>query len=183
MNNIFGKYLETNKERDYHGVYEDAFLSLEKENIKLVFEIGVLGGGSLRGFRDYFQNALIIGIDIIPEFKFEEERIFVEIGNACDKEFIESIITKYGYPDIVIDDGSHYSSDIKKTFNLLYEKTKKCYVIEDYGTQRKDFQNGELINDGVPATTIMYKFIDDLMANNILKSIKIYYSICFFFKN
>lgn len=178
--NIFSKY-QTNKKSDYKGIYEESFESV-KNDIKLVFEIGVHLGGSLRGFRDYFVNALIVGIDSNPKFFFLDERINVEIGDATKKETIDMLISKYGHPDIVIDDGSHMSKDIKSSYNLLYPVTNICYVIEDYGTQLKGYSNGEFINDGVSALNIAYDKINELMAGRTLKSIRFYHSICLIFK-
>lgn len=180
--NIFEGCKGTNKHESYNGVYEDAFCNLYPEDIKLVFEIGVNAGGSSRGFKRYFPNALIVGIEIDPKWKFSEDRIVVEIGSGSDADFVNSLISKYGEPDIVIDDGSHFSTDIKKSFNILYDRTKYCYVIEDYGVQYKSYENGYYINDNIPATNIMFDKINELMVSRSMSSIKIYHSICFFFK-
>jgi hypothetical protein len=176
------KNCDTDKADNYSDAYENAFLSI-RENIKLVFEIGVCRGGSVHGFRDYFPNALIVGIEIDQQYFFDnEDRIKIEIGDATDKNFISSLIQRYGYPDIVIDDGSHFSKDIKMSFDLLYPHVRTCYVIEDYGTQFPGFWNGFYINDGVPATSIIHKKTDELLSQkNICKSIMIYHSIAFIF--
>jgi hypothetical protein len=166
----------------YHDAYEDCF-SNTREDVELLFEIGVCRGGSVRGFREYFSNALIVGIDIDPLCYFEEDRIEIEIGDATKKEYIDSLIMKYGRPDIVIDDGSHFSKDIKESFELLYPHVCICYVIEDCGKQYREFRNGFYINDGIPATTIIHNKIDELLFNkNICKRIYINHSICMVFK-
>ena len=179
------KDCDTDKAVNYSDAYEDSFFDI-REDIKLIFEIGVCRGGSVKGFKKYFPNALIIGIDIDPNAFFEdpEGRITVEIGNASDKAFIEKLLTKYGNPDVVIDDGSHCSSDIKASYKLLYDKTKICYIIEDYGVQYPEFMNGAYITDGVSATNILHKHVDDLLydKDDTVKSIRIYHSICFIFK-
>jgi hypothetical protein len=180
---IFIKY-DTDKTDSYGDAYEECFTPI-RNDIKLIFEIGVNRGGSVRAFKEFFPNAIIVGIDINPDcfFTDPDQRIKIEIGNANQKNFIDYLINKYGNPDIVIDDGSHCSSDMKDSFNLLYEHTRICYVIEDYCVQTPNFQNGAYINDGIPATIIIHDMINKLLFNqSFAKSIKIFYSICFFFK-
>jgi len=178
---IFSKYPETDKARNYSEAYETSFLG-KREDVKLLFEIGVNNGGSVRGFKEFFPNAKIVGIEIDPRFYFEDERISVEIGSATDSNFINGLLEKHGLPDVTIDDGSHRSADIKETYRLLYDKTKTCYVIEDYGTQYKEFEGGGYITDGVPATNIAHNHVDDLFFNPSSKHINIYHSIFFMFK-
>jgi hypothetical protein len=163
----------------YEYAYDDTFLPI-REDIKLLFEIGVCRGGSVRGFRDYFPNALIVGIDINPRCFFQEDRINIEIGNATQKDFINNILLKYGEPDVVVDDGSHMRSDIKTTFSLLYERTKRVYVIEDLGTQFRGFQNGFYLNDNIPAQSVVHQKIEELLYSKErkIKSVKIFHSIC-----
>jgi hypothetical protein len=178
------KNCDTDKSVNYSNAYHECFDSI-RNDVKLIFEIGVNRGGSVKGWKQYFPNALIVGIDIDKNWYFEdpEGRIKIEIGSANQKDFIENLIRKYGAPDIVIDDGSHLSSDIKDTYNLLYHFAKICYVIEDYGVQYKEFENGMYINDGVPATNIIHSKIDELLfSKDSVKSIKVYHSICLIFK-
>jgi hypothetical protein len=68
----------------YNYAYEDCF-SRTRESIQLVFEIGVCRGGSAHGFKEYFSNALIVGIDIDPNSFFEKDGIKIEIGDARAK--------------------------------------------------------------------------------------------------
>ena len=185
MNNLF-ESIVTKHDTDkafYSCAYNDTFLSL-REDIKLLFEIGVNRGGSVRVFKEYFPNALIVGLETNKNCVVNEDRIAIEIGDATDKSFINNILTKYNKPDIVIDDGSHKSKDIKTSFKLLYPHTKTSYVIEDLGTQTKSFQEGYYINDSIPATVILYQEIDKLFFRNknTCKSIRIYPAICFFMK-
>ncbi|MHA1342372.1 MAG: hypothetical protein ACTSQG_00165 [Promethearchaeota archaeon] len=178
---IFEKY-DTDKAINYSKAYNNHLTPIRKD-IKLIFEIGVNRGGSVRAWKEFFPNALIVGIDIDPQTYFEEERIRIEIGSGTDKDFMTALIKKYGEPDIIIDDGSHFSSDIKASFALLYDSVKTCYIIEDYGTQFPYHLNGFYINDDAPATSIIHKKIDQLLFGlDACKSIQIYYSIAFIFK-
>jgi hypothetical protein len=177
------KYPATDKRNvSFVHAYENAFLN-HRENIKLLFEIGVNNGGGVRTFRDYFPNALIVGIEIDPRFAFQEDRIVVEIGNATDKDFMNSLIAKYGNPDIVVDDGSHISYDIINSFNLLYNQTNFCYVIEDMDTQYQQHTGGYYIPDGIPATKILHEKIEELMQNaKSTSSMRVHPHIAFLFK-
>lgn len=183
---IFRKY-ESNKYRDYRDVYGEVFDSI-RGSFKLVFEIGVYTGSSLRGWREYFPNAHIVGIEIEEKRKFEEERITVEIGDATDRHFMEGLVKKHGKPDILIDDGGHFSSQIRMSHEIMFPLTTVCYVIEDYGSQYPSWAGGSFINTESPATDILHKHVDDLLSQyqhtekGPLKSIAIYPSICFLFK-
>lgn len=181
---IFSKYNTDKVIHDFFcPAYDELFNGL-RGDIKLVFEIGVGHGGSIRGFRDYFPNAQIIGLEIKPERQhLGSERAIVELGNVTDESFTRGMITKYGDPDIVIDDGSHMSRDMKVSFRLLFPATKICYVIEDLGTQTIDYQNGHYINDSVPATEMIKDLVAELLLHRgSCSSIKAYPGICFFFK-
>lgn len=178
---IFEKY-DTDKAVNYSEAYENCFSKL-RNDIKLIFEIGVNRGGSVRGWKEYFPNAIIVGIEIDRKFWFKDDRIKIHIGDATDNLFINFLIKEYGIPDIVIDDGSHFSSDIKKSFKLLYDKAKTCYAIEDYGTQFKEFKGGFYINDGEPATKIAHDLVDSLLFDKkTCSSIHFFHSICLIFK-
>ena len=181
---IFSKYNTDKVDHDFFcPVYDELFCGL-RNDVRLLFEIGVGHGGSVKGFRDYFPNAHIVGLEINKNrLNFNCDRITIELGNAASEGFTRTVLAKYGNPDIVIDDGSHMSRDIKASFNLLYPFTQKCYVIEDLGTQSFGFKRGHYINDTIPATSmIMGKITDLLLHRGDCTTIKAYPGICFFFK-
>jgi hypothetical protein len=175
---IFSKY-DTDK-TFYSEAYEECFGHI-RDDVQLVFEIGVNRGGSMRAWKEYFPNALIVGLEKNSHCFFEEERISIEIGNATKQNFIDAVMNKHGWPDIVIDDGSHKSRDIKASYELLHRYTQRYYVIEDLSVQTPDVKNGFYINDGEPATSVIYKEAEKLLLyRNYCKSIKVYHSIVFF---
>ena len=178
---IFSKYDTDKVNGSYEYAYERCFGKI-REDIQLIFEIGVNRGGSMRAWKEYFPNAQIVGLEINGNCFFEEERIHIEIGNATNPEFIDTVLHKHGWPDIVIDDGSHMSKDIKDSHELLHMYTQLCYVIEDLGVQSMDVQNGFYINDGVPATSVVQQEAENIMLySNSGKSVHIYHGICFLF--
>ena len=54
-------------------------------------------------------------------------------GDQSDEKILQSIIIKFKYFDIIIDDGSHISKDLIKSFNFLFEHLSEggLYMIED----------------------------------------------------
>lgn len=132
----------------YFDIYERYFEKYVDKPI-LMIEIGVDNGGSIDMWKKYFgDNSTIVGIDIRPECKqFEdiENKVFVEIGDQSDINFLNSIIEKYGNPDIILDDGSHIMNHLIKTFEFLYYKMKSdgTYLVEDLHTcYWNDFEGG-----------------------------------------
>lgn len=99
----------------------------------VLWEIGVLKGGSLQFWKELYPNSAIVGIDIDPKCFFEEENIHVRIGSQSDLSFLQSVLDEFGYPDIVIDDGGHRFDQQKASLEFLFPQTK-LYVVEDADT-------------------------------------------------
>ena len=119
----------------YLNEYEDKLRKYKELPLKF-FEIGILNGGSLEIFSKYFAKAeLILGCDIdvkCNELHYDQTNIKVIIGDV-NEEKIKNQIIKYSEFDIIIDDGSHNSKDIVKTFcnYFNYLKDGGLYIIED----------------------------------------------------
>jgi|TARA_B100000929_G_C15441215_1_gene398054 hypothetical protein len=92
----------------YFQTYEEIFKSYVGKKITFV-EIGVLHGGSLMMWREYFgNNARIIGIDLNPKARELEKNGFeIYIGSQSDKKFWKDFYNKVGKIDILLDDGGH----------------------------------------------------------------------------
>lgn len=120
--------------RTFLDIYEKYFSNFIKKEI-VVLEIGVLNGASLKVWKEYFENAKIIGLDIDPSKKqYEEEGIEIFIGSQDSVELITEIKNKYPKGiDIIIDDGSHLNQLTINSFNLLFNFVNNggIYVIED----------------------------------------------------
>ena len=109
------------KHTTYFDSYDHFFCEYRNQTITFV-EIGVLDGGSLFMWRDYFSpNSRIIGVDLNPEAKKMEKHGFeIFIGSQSDENFWKSFVKKVGGIDIVLDDGGHsYSQQIITTECLL----------------------------------------------------------------
>ena len=158
---IFDKYKEhTGKfSLGYIPFYKDNFEEYRNE-VKKFCEIGIARGQSLEIWRDYFPNAEIVGIDINSSaIKINNmDRIHIEIGDATNDEFLNDFFTKYGNFDIVLDDGSHKSNDMRKSFDRFWPHTKLIYCIEDLVTQ---YPNNCFPTGGRRGTPFHNQFIPD----------------------
>jgi ubiquinone/menaquinone biosynthesis C-methylase UbiE len=120
----------------YFDIYEKHLNKFVGKDI-FILEIGVCNGGSLQIWKKYFgDKCKIVGIDNDPYTEYEEERIIVKIGSQNNVEFLNEVISEYGTPDIIIDDGSHIQSDILQTLSVLYPVLNPggVYIIEDTHT-------------------------------------------------
>lgn len=150
---LFNHYGSDKDNNGYVQAYSTLFSHLKDKEISLL-EIGIgtmiegapssmLGyslpgykpGGSLRGWRDYFVNGRIIGMDIQPDTQFSDEpRIETYLCNSTSKSEVDAQMAKLGCKfDIIIDDGSHLDSDQWVTMQncLPYVKEGGYYIIED----------------------------------------------------
>jgi len=143
MSNIYSsftksKYLTT-KYKNYFAVYEK--LLKKYVNTKFTFvEIGVLNGGSLLMWKDFFgESARIIGIDLNPNVKkFENDGFEIFIGNQSDPIFWDKFFKSTGKVDVILDDGGHTNEqkiitsqccipNIKDDGMLIIEDTHASY--------------------------------------------------------
>lgn len=168
MNSLFEIFKNNNdkpihKWLHYFDVYERHLEKYRNKSIN-VLEIGVQGGGSLQMWKKYFgPDSKILGIDIIPEYKYEEEQIKVEVGSQSDIEFLKRIVNDYGPFDVIIDDGSHIQSDVLNSFFFLYPTLKRggTYIIEDANTAYfRAFQGG--IRSEANSISIFSNFVHDM---------------------
>ena len=134
-------------EHGYIDIYKMYLDDIRNEKLKIL-EIGIADGKSLLAWSDYFKNSLIVGIDIhkidIVEKKLNRQNIEVHQGSQNDASFINRITELYGKFDVIIDDGSHLTKDVKKSFHLLfpYLNNNGLYIVEDMQTSYNHFFGG-----------------------------------------
>ena len=124
--------------------YEEYFRPLAGRDIRLL-ELGVLNGGSLLLWRDYFERGLIVGLDLNP-LRVDDPtgRIRFYQGGQQDTELLDRLARECapeGF-DVIIDDCSHVGELARVSFWHLFEHHLKpggLYVIEDWGTGYWDF--------------------------------------------
>lgn len=125
------------KHTTYFRVYDELFDKYRGKPVTFV-EIGVLGGGSLFMWRDFFgPEARIIGVDLNPNAKKWEEHGFeIIIGSQSDEAFWSSFRNEIGAVDIVLDDGGHTYDQQITTVECLLENIGDggMLVVEDTHT-------------------------------------------------
>lgn len=120
----------------YIPVFDLSLIQYRDEPITML-EIGVLNGGSLELWAKYFSNAkTIVGCDTNPDcanLQFEDPRIQLVIGDATQEAVAEQLAVLSPTFDLVIDDGSHQSRDIIRSFAHFFPRLAEggLYVIED----------------------------------------------------
>lgn len=138
---MFAGY-ETNK-HDWHGYSEtyERLMKGRRESAEAILEMGIDRGGSLRAFRDYFPNAIVIGFDINPEtMVYNEDRIRSYVGNQRDRNALlnaaRTVPTQF---DLIVDDASHLPIDQYHALKVLWKFLKPggFYVIEDLDLSRQ----------------------------------------------
>jgi len=143
ISKIFSNYPNIYKLK-YTDFYQRYFNSLEP---KILLEIGVAEGDSLRAWKEVFPSCKIIGIDINPSCKIDNLDLNVYIGNQKDTKFLAKVINEVGLPNIVIDDGGHKRSEQMETFKFIFPKLNpdSLYIIEDLQTNYlKDWNDQDL---------------------------------------
>ncbi len=122
------------KYKNYFPIYEKLFTKFRGKKITFV-EIGVLSGGSLFMWKNYFgNNARIIGIELNPEAKkFEKEGFEIFIGNQADENFWKDFFEKVGEVDIILDDGGHtnFQQIVTCCSCIPFIKDNGLMVVED----------------------------------------------------
>ena len=120
--------------------YTEHLKHLKKKEVKIL-EIGSYSGASAAAFAKYFENSSVYCFDInISKFVFSAKKIHVyglDINNENElKKILEKIKleSNSNFFDIIIDDGSHYLSDILFSLKTLFKYVKKggFYIIEDF---------------------------------------------------
>jgi hypothetical protein len=122
------------KHSTYFNVYDDLFSRFKQQPITFV-EVGVLGGGSLFMWRDFFgPQARIIGIDLNPNArKWIDFGFDIYIGDQSKSDFWKHFFHQVGEIDILLDDGGHtYLQQIVTVREVLpFIKHQGILVVED----------------------------------------------------
>lgn len=133
------------KHYKYFQVYDDLFSKFINKKIIFV-EIGILNGGSLEIWRNFFGNkARVIGIDLNPKCKkFEKKGIEIFIGDQSDPNFWKNFFKKVGKVDIILDDGGHtnHQQIVTAISTIPYINDNGMLVCEDTHTSYlEEFNN------------------------------------------
>ena len=141
-----------------------------------IVEIGIAGGGSLEMWDYYFDgNCEIHGVDIKDrsELNLDVKNLTIWKGGQSDLDFWREFKCKVNNINIVIDDGSHRSSDQITSFNELYpliEPNNGVYLCEDCHSSYDETKNCR--SDSWVAYS--KKIIDELYVKKLRSSIHFY---------
>lgn len=137
--NDIGVECGTDKSSRFHNYleYYDTLLSPLRDKPISLLEIGVDGGESIRMWSEYFTNtkSTIYGVDVHDK-KGDLGRGIFFLGDATQPNMVFDITQVTGMLDIVVDDGSHYSEDQKKSLELWWPNIKPggLWITEDCHT-------------------------------------------------
>jgi len=154
----------SDKWSSYLSYYDKLFLDKKHDRISLL-EIGIQNGGSLDTWAAYFKNAVsVIGCDVdvnCCQLCYDDPRIHLIVADCNSVHAYQQITKHCSNLDIVIDDGSHRSSDIIASFLTYFEIMNPggIYVVEDTHTLYWQDWGGELSN-GLNAYIFFKKLID-----------------------
>lgn len=177
------------KHSTYFQAYDDLLSEYRGKEITFV-EIGILGGGSLFMWRDFFgPRARIIGIDLNPSAKkWEADGFEIFIGSQSDPDFWRGFVEKVGPVDVVLDDGGHtyeqqivtveeMLANINDGGKLIVEDTHTSYM-NRFGPRKYSFI--EYTKMLIDAVNRRFSSFDDGETERRVWSIAIYESIVSF---
>lgn len=132
------------KHTNYFEVYDKLMNKFVGEPITFV-EIGILDGGSLFMWRDFFgKNARIIGVDLNPEAtKWREHGFEIFIGDQSDSKFWAEFFSEIGNIHVLLDDGGHRNDQqiVTTTCALPHILDGGLLIIEDTQTSFMKFES------------------------------------------
>ena len=115
-------------------------LSSKKETAKNVLEVGILNGGSIKLWSDFFTNETVYGLDIMHindvwECIKNKEKIILHTSKDAYNEdfFVSNFLYKKIKCDFMLDDGPHTLESMKQ-FIKLYSQIMTddgILIIED----------------------------------------------------
>lgn len=143
----------------------DRILDVYRDKPIHLLEIGIQNGGSLEIWAKYFPNAKkVVGCDINLEcarLKYKDPRIAVVAGDVNTDTAQAEIIGHAKAFDVIIDDGSHRSSDIIKSFARYFPPLTDggVFITEDlHCSYWQEFEGG--LFDPFSAITFFKRLAD-----------------------
>jgi len=135
----------------YLSEYDRLLKNYRDKPVRLL-EIGVQNGGSLELWSKYFENAsTLLGVDINPDcaqLSYDDKRIGVIVGDANAPNVINLVLEHSQKFDIIIDDGSHRSSDIVNSFAAYFPFLENggLFIVEDLHCSYWEIFEGGLLD-------------------------------------
>ena len=156
--------------------YDKIFHEFSENSVRML-SIGVQNCGDLDIYAKYFSGGKVfVGCDIneaCENAQFDDPRVKIVIGDANDANTVDRITKISDKFDIVVDDGSHKSSDIIKTFGIYFKFLSDggIFVIEDlHCSYWEHFEGG--IYDGFSSINFFKELIDIINFESFGNSLK-----------
>lgn len=129
----------------YFQVYEQLFARYVGQPLVFV-EVGILNGGSLFMWRDYFgPQARIIGVDANPAaLQWQAHGFEVHIGDQSSPAFWDDFYRQVGRIDLLLDDGGHTNTQQVVTAVKAFDQVNDggLVVVEDvHASYMREFDN------------------------------------------
>jgi len=165
---------DKNTKHSYLPLYQK-LLENKRETTRIVLEIGIgdfgeKNGGSIKLWKDFFTNAIIYGLDVVPiervmDELLNDDRIILYTSTDAYNEdfFITNFLNKNIKCDFMLDDGPHTLESMKQ-FIKLYTQIMTddgILIIED--VQSWDWI--EILKDEVPEYLKQFIKVYDLREN------------------
>lgn len=166
-------------EHRYFELIYDQIFQPHQFSCRSFLEIGCAGGESLRLWRDYFENADIVGIDINTEYtklmlgEDNNERLTLVNLDQSKEEELDRFCETYSEFDFILDDGSHKMYDQQITFAKLFKILKPggIFVIEDLHTSLEVVMpEKQIFNWGDPSKTITLNMLEKFQKTGKIES-------------
>lgn len=149
----------------YTQAYHRFFSEWRDRPLRLL-EIGVLKGGSLLMWREYFPKATILAIDVNSEtlrWNGNVRDCSVTLVDQGNPEALREFAARSGGRfDLVIDDGGHHMHQQITSFNVLFPHVAPggAYVLEDYGTSYWTRFGGKPLNEPDTSVALLKWLLD-----------------------
>lgn len=116
----------------YGDAYESLFLN--REAARLMLEVGVADGSSLRAWREVFPNATVVGMDIHPAAKWDGE---FHLGDQREQLDCERAAAGRQF-DVIVEDALHQLDATMRTLVYLWPFVKPggMYIVEEFADVR-----------------------------------------------
>ena len=166
MDIVDNERTDKNTTHSYLPLYEN-LLKEKKDTAQIVMEIGICNGGSIKLWRDYFQQATVYGADIMHwDYVWEELKNDprIKLMTSTDAYHPDVIATiKDVKFDFIIDDGPHTLDSmivfVKEYSQLLSDKG--ILILEDV----QDFYWFDTLVENTPEHLKQFIEIYDLRGN------------------
>ena len=155
--------------------YAEYFEVIKDQKLNIL-EIGVGSGPSLKIWYEYFPNALIYAIDVVPQAHHENDRVKTFVCDQSDRNNLQNVINSIGNFDIIIDDGSHVTAHQQISLGILFKYLNAggMYWIEDLHTSDASVWQGKQLygydmsfKQGTSTVDVIQNYLDSKKFNSI----------------